>query len=187
VIELNLVGDDTSTQPFVLRILQVPARLRLLDEASHHCVLVDLTTALGVLHNTPHLEVLDSVAILILGRTLPGYNVRPERRETQLVDVVGRKGGDNVAHGWIDNGDPERMLVYQRPSYQYVPVNAPLRRRPRKVSATWGISTAAEIPLRPGEYEALHISTLVDQINVGIDLREHRARRAYLTNPDKGS
>lgn len=112
MVELNLVGDDTSAQPLVVCILQVPARLRLLDEASHHRVLVDLTiTALEVHHNTPHLEVLDSVAVLILGRTLPCYNVRPERREAQLVHILGRKGSDDVAHGRINNGDPERISV----------------------------------------------------------------------------
>jgi hypothetical protein len=101
LVELNLVGDGASAELLVVRVLQVPASLVLLDKLANN-----LTFSLSNLINgAPHLQVLDRIAILVLGRPLPGDDVCAGGREAELVDVIGRQGGDDVAVGSIDNGD----------------------------------------------------------------------------------
>ena len=100
LVELDLVGDGASAELLVVRVLQVPTSLVLLDKLANN-----LTFSLSnLIDGAPHLQVLDRIAILVLGRPLPGDNVCAGRRETELVDVVGRQGGDDVAVGGIDNG-----------------------------------------------------------------------------------
>lgn len=104
LVELNLIGDDTGAVLFVGRVLQVPASLRLLDEAAHNRMLVSIDHA-------PNLEILDSVTLFILGRTLPGDQVSTEWRETQLEDILGRKGSDDMSDGGVNDGDPREMII----------------------------------------------------------------------------
>ena len=42
---------------------------------------------------------------------MPGDQVGPERRESQLEDVVGINGRDNISDGRIDDGDPSEQPV----------------------------------------------------------------------------
>ncbi|KAG9938375.1 eukaryotic translation initiation factor 2A, partial [Aureobasidium melanogenum] len=66
LVEVHLVGDSTGTEFLVQSVLQVPASLVLLYELAN-----DLAAGV-VVEGAPDLEVLDSVAVFVLGRPLPG-------------------------------------------------------------------------------------------------------------------
>lgn len=102
LVELNLVGYDAGTQLLVGGILQIPARLRLLDEFAHNRRLF------SSLNCAPHLKVLRSIAVLVLARPLPGDHIGSERGEAQLEDVLSDDGRDDVAGGGVDNDNPTR-------------------------------------------------------------------------------
>lgn len=67
LVELDFICDDSCTKPFIRRVLEVPAGLRLLDVFAYNSVLI----AGRRFHHLPDLQILDSVAIGVLGRTLP--------------------------------------------------------------------------------------------------------------------
>lgn len=100
LVELNFVGHSAGAQPLIRSVLQVPASLRLLDEAAHDRVLI------SGLNGTPDLQILDGISVLVLRRALPGDHVGAERGEAQLEHVLGRDGADDMAHGRVNNGDP---------------------------------------------------------------------------------
>jgi hypothetical protein len=59
----------------------------------------------------PHLEVLDRVAVLVLGGTLPRNDVGTFGREAYFEDIFGGKGGDDDARVSVDDVDPVVKLV----------------------------------------------------------------------------
>ena len=108
LVELDFVGDDPGTVTLVGGVLKVPARLRLLDELAHRRVHV---AVLGRLDDLPDLQVLDRIAVGILGRALPGDQVGSEGRESQLENVISSDGRDHMSDRGIDDGDPSKQLV----------------------------------------------------------------------------
>lgn len=58
-----------------------------------------------LLDRTPDLEILHRVPVLILRRTLPGDQVGTEGRETQLEDICGRDGGNDVSDRGVNDRD----------------------------------------------------------------------------------
>jgi hypothetical protein len=83
VIKLNLIGDHAGAELFVRGVLQVPARLRLLDKSPHRLLL----RALGQFFNSaPDFEVFRRIAILVLASALPGAQERAAGRKGKLVD-----------------------------------------------------------------------------------------------------
>jgi hypothetical protein len=129
VVELHLVGDDAGAILLVRRILQVPARLRLLDELSERLLL----GALGqVLDGAPDLEVLGGVAVFVLGRAFPRAQICPTGREAELVDGRDRERRQHVADRSVDNDDT-------------------IARGVGEVSATGRVDTAPEVPFGLGE------------------------------------
>lgn len=73
LVELDLVGDATSTEALVAGVLQVPAGLVLLHKLANN---TPLSLGAGaVVDRPPHLQVLGSVAGLVLCRALPGDDV----------------------------------------------------------------------------------------------------------------
>jgi hypothetical protein len=60
---------------------------------------------LGVFYNSPDLEILRCVSVLVFGRTLPGDRERAQRGKPQLIHILGWKGGDDMAHRGIDDGN----------------------------------------------------------------------------------
>lgn len=60
----------------------------------------------SVLNGTPHLQVLDSVSVLVLGCALPGDHISAEWRKSKLEHVIGGDGPNDLAHGRVDNGNP---------------------------------------------------------------------------------
>lgn len=102
LIELDLVGDTTSTQLLVLSVLEVPPSLRLL-----HKLTDDGALAIGariVVNGSPDLQVLVRISFLILGVPLPGDNVSSQRGEAELEDVGRRQYRDNVSNRSINDG-----------------------------------------------------------------------------------
>ena len=95
-VELDLIGDTTSAIQLIRGILQVPSRLRLLNELSNH---TSLSFGAGVVINgPPNFEVLDSIALLIFARSLPCYNEGTERGESELVYVFRGEVGYDVSY-----------------------------------------------------------------------------------------
>lgn len=81
LVEVHLVGDAAGAELLVECVLQVPSGLGLLDELAN-----DVAVAL-VVNGAPDLEVLDSIAVLVLGGSLPGDDVGAERGEAEFEDV----------------------------------------------------------------------------------------------------
>ena len=102
LMELNLVGDKSSTILLVSCVLEVPVALLLLDEAAHWLLVLSRDAILG---GTPDLQILNSVSILVLGGPLPGDEVGATRREANLEDVENRQVQDLLARCGIDDGD----------------------------------------------------------------------------------
>lgn len=105
LVELHLVGDRAGAEGLVVGVLQVPASLRLLDKLPYHRPLGS-----GIVgHSPPDLQILRRIAVLVLGWTLPRYEVRPQRRKSELENIRGGERGDDVADGRIDDRNPGRM------------------------------------------------------------------------------
>lgn len=89
LVELYLVRDHAGTIPLVVRVLEVPAGLRLLNEAAHD-VLLSVTSFQRIrptLDYPPDLEVLDRIALVVFTRSLPSDRECSQRREANLKDV----------------------------------------------------------------------------------------------------
>lgn len=76
LVELNLVGDDARAILLVSRVAQVPACLALLHVFANG---LTITISGTLFDGAPDLEVFDSIAIVVLGGTLPGNNEVSER------------------------------------------------------------------------------------------------------------
>lgn len=129
LVELHLVGDEASAVLLISRVLEIPASLLLLDEAAEG-LLVGGRDAF--LYDTPDLEVLGRIAVLILGRALPCDDKGATRREAELVDVLDGEGEDLRAGRGVDYGDG-------------------LGGGPAEEAATGRVGTAPEVALGPGE------------------------------------
>lgn len=101
-IELDLVGDETSTVLLIGSVLEVPTTLLLLDKAANGLL---LSGSDAVFDSSPNLEVLGSVTGLILARSLPGDDERAVGRESQFVDVQNGKCKDVGSGRGIDDGN----------------------------------------------------------------------------------
>jgi hypothetical protein len=101
--ELNLVGHTTGAELLVRRVLQVPAGLGLLHVLADNCALGALSL---IRQSLPDLQVLLSVALLILRRQLPCDDVCAQRGETELEDVDSGDGRDEVAIGGVNHRNP---------------------------------------------------------------------------------
>lgn len=130
LVELHLVGDGARAKHLVRRVLQVPAILVLLHILADHGAVLVVLGLVG--HGPPDLEVLDGIAVVVLGGTLPRDDVCAEGREAQLVDVWGGERGDDVAARGIHHRD-----VFGR--------------GPRKIPAVGRVAAAAEVALGPLE------------------------------------
>lgn len=144
LVELHLIRDDTSTIPLVVRVLQVPSRLRFLHESSHD-VMLFLSRVWSSFDYSPYLQILDSVATFVLRGPLPGYDISPEGREADFVNVLGWKGGYYVPDRCIDDGNSDKTSA--RSLEELMPL--PLRRRPGEIAPTGRVDTTSEIPFRP--------------------------------------
>lgn len=102
LVELNLVGDTACAQGLVLRVLQVPASLGLLDELANDGAVACLAR---VVNGPPDLQVLDRIAVFVLGRALPGDDVSAQGRKAQLENIGGWEGGDDMTEGSVNDGD----------------------------------------------------------------------------------
>ena len=80
LVDLDFVGDDSSTEFLVKGILQIPACLGLLYESANGLFLNALGRSL-LIDDQPDLEILDGVTVVVLGRSLPGDDVGSEGRE----------------------------------------------------------------------------------------------------------
>lgn len=73
LVELHLVGDAAAAEALVTGVLKVPAGLILLHKLANN---TPLSLGSGVvIDRPPDLQVLGSIAGLVLGRPLPGDNV----------------------------------------------------------------------------------------------------------------
>lgn len=104
--ELHLVGDHTSAQLLISSVLQIPARLRLLDETPHNRMLISTAD------HAPDLQVLHGVSVRIFRRTLPGDQVGSERRESQFEDVIGGNSRNDVPDGGVNDGHPSNVNTF---------------------------------------------------------------------------
>jgi hypothetical protein len=94
LVELDFVGDETSTVLLIGCVLEVPALLLLLNKAAQRLLVLSSDT---ILYNTPDLEVLGSISVLVLGGAFPGDDESTSGRETEFVDVEDREGQDLLA------------------------------------------------------------------------------------------
>lgn len=129
VVELDLVGDDARAEALILRVLQVPAISRLLDELANGLL---LSTIGELLNGAPDLEILGGIAILILGGALPGAQVGTVGGEAEFVDGRDGQRSQDVADGRVDDDDALVSGV-------------------GKVAAASRVDTAPEIPFGLGE------------------------------------
>jgi hypothetical protein len=97
---LDLVGHRASAVLLIVGVLQVPAGLGLLNKFADNLPF----SVCGLVDGAPHLQVLGRVSVLILGRPLPCDNVCASRRKSELVNVVGGQGGDDVSGGCVHHG-----------------------------------------------------------------------------------
>lgn len=111
LIKLNLIRHNPSAIALIRRVLQVPTGLRFLDKTTDHCIFVLSGSILCLSLDAPHLEVLDSIAILIFRWSLPSNHVCTKGGEAQFEDVVGREGGDDVADGGVDDRDATKSAT----------------------------------------------------------------------------
>lgn len=117
LIDLDLICDHSGAECFIIGVLQVPSGLRLLDESCYR-LFVDPFCQRLLVDDQPHFEVLDSVAILVLGGSLPSDDVGPERRKSQFEHILGRQGrNDRSGVGIYDahsrqrvSNSPERFI-----------------------------------------------------------------------------
>lgn len=140
VVELDLVGDDARAEALILRVLQVPAISRLLDELANGLLL----SIIGeLLDGAPDLEVLGSIAILILGGALPGAQVGTVGGEAEIVDGRDGQRSQDVADGRVDDDDALVSGV-------------------GKVAAASRVDTAPEVPFGLGESR----KSFVDRVGI---------------------
>lgn len=118
------------------------------------------------LNGAPDLQVLASIAVLVLAGSLPGDHVSTERGEAHLENVVGWDSRDNVAGGRVDNGHPatkEIRLDMKRHRVDLSPHGRNL------------IHTFREKPMRSNDHmESRHCSAgypLVSQSQTKVDKR----------------
>lgn len=112
LIELNLIGDAAGTEALVARVLQVPASLVLLHKLTNNTPL-SLSSG-AVVDSPPDLQVLDSISILVLRRTLPGDDVSAQGRKAEFEDVLCGQRGSDVSGRGVDNEDPGSPLARRR-------------------------------------------------------------------------
>lgn len=105
LVDLNLVRDHSGAELFVVGVLQVPPGLGLLHEAANRLFLDAFGQRLFV-NDQPHLEVLDGVAVVVLGRALPRDDISALGRKAYLENILGREGGDDFARVGVDDVDP---------------------------------------------------------------------------------
>lgn len=129
LIELDLVGDKTSTVLLVGSVLQIPTILVLLDKAAQGLLVLGSNT---ILNGAPDLQVLGSIAILVLGRALPSDEEGTAGGEANFIDARDRKGEDELTARGIDDADG-------------------LGGCPAEETATGRVSTAPEVALGLGE------------------------------------
>jgi hypothetical protein len=125
LVELDLVCYKTSTVLLISCVLKVPALLLFLNKAAQGLLIL---TSNALLYNTPDLEVLGGIAILILARALPGNDESATGRETEFVNVEDRERKDLLTSRGINNGDN-------------------LRGGPTEVTSTGRVNTVSEVAL----------------------------------------
>jgi hypothetical protein len=91
LVKLDFICNETSTVLLISCVLKVPALLLLLNKAAEGLLVLTRDT---FLYDTPDLEVLGGISVLILGRSFPGDDESTARRETEFVDVGDGEGQD---------------------------------------------------------------------------------------------
>ena len=142
--ELHLVGDTARAELLIRRVLQVPASLRLLHILADHC---SLGTLRLVWQSLPDLQVLLSVALLVLARELPCNDVGAQRRESKLEDVDCRDGRNEVASRGIDHRNPRISLATD--FVRELLKDLLFGRRPGKVPAVRRVAFTTKVAFRP--------------------------------------
>lgn len=77
LVELDLVGNTPGTVFFICSVLQVPSSRVLLHVSSNWHAFAIFANVF--IYGLPNLEVLGRISVLVLGRSLPGYDVGSER------------------------------------------------------------------------------------------------------------
>lgn len=104
-IELHLIRDHSSAELLVGGVLQIPPSLVLLHELADKRPLL-ITRALRF-DSAPDLQIFGRIAVVILCRTLPGDDVRSQRRKAELEHVGCWERRDDVTDGGVNDRNPE--------------------------------------------------------------------------------
>ncbi len=96
----------------------------------------------------PDFEILDCIAIVILGGTLPCYDKGAQRGEAQLVYVWCREDGNDVTDRSVNDRNSARRNEYGL--LGGCQESLLLRRGPGEVLAVRRVAAAAEVALGPG-------------------------------------
>lgn len=86
LVELHLIGHNSSAELLVGGILQVPPGLVLLHKLANRISLTLVASAF--IQRFPNLEVLGRITVLVLRGSLPSNQECTVRRESELKDVV---------------------------------------------------------------------------------------------------
>ncbi len=105
LVDLHLVRNHSGAELLVKGVLQVPACLGFLHESTDSLFLHPFCGSF-LINDEPDFEILDGIAVFVLGRSLPGDDVSAEGIEAQLEHVVGRESRDNLAGIRVDYVDP---------------------------------------------------------------------------------
>lgn len=124
--KLYFVRHAAGAKLFVARVLQIPARGRLLYEFSNGFFLGSLGC---VVNGAPDLQILRGITILILARTLPGAEESAARRKGNLEYVHNGDGGQDLGTGSIDDGNG-------------------IRSGPSDIATAGGVNAAPQVPFR---------------------------------------
>jgi hypothetical protein len=105
LVELHLVRHRTCAKLLVGRILQVPPSLVFLHVLAKDSALLAMLSI--IYHSPPHLQVLHSIALFVLGGSLPGDDVCSEGGKPKLKYVGRGQYSDEVTSGGINDRNPE--------------------------------------------------------------------------------
>jgi hypothetical protein len=103
LIKLNLIRYSPSTILFIMGVLKIPICLRFLYKFPNKALIFITILSLTIVTNPPNFKILNSVAIFILCRLLPGNDIGPKRRETDFKNLWGCKRGNNATNRCINN------------------------------------------------------------------------------------
>jgi len=127
--KLYFVRHAAGAELFVARVLQIPARGRLLDELADRLFLGSVGC---VFNGAPDLQILGSITAFILARALPRAEKGATGRKGDLEDVYNGDGGQDLGTRSIDNGNG-------------------IRGGPSNIATAGGVNAVPQVPFWFGE------------------------------------